>query len=373
MIKLKENGAGNLQKTIKIFKIIVATSLVCLASFASSATLQFSTMQKTVWGQSVYVVGDHPYLGNNDPARALKLSPHKYPTWEVRINVQTTSPLHYRFFIKADGPNTPGTPDWISNWQTTELTDQSNTYSLHTIPSFSSQFLQHPRNIYIFKPDRKTDQRVRLFYFHDGQNLFSSTATAPGSLELERWLPALAQNYPHEQLIVIGIANSPERMREYVPPYSIGPEGAGIGNLYARFIVEELIPTIERDFLKLSSTPERTIAGASLGGLISVYLAANFSELFTSAISLSGSFEFSELTRDLGKLSQTQQKIYLDSGTEGPGNDNYFDNYFMRDKFLELGWIYGGNLLHVIGYGHHHNEEAWRQRLPGALRWTLHQ
>ncbi|MBI2521221.1 MAG: hypothetical protein HYV97_12410 [Bdellovibrio sp.] len=357
---------------MKIFATILSIVLICHASTALATTLSFSTVQKTVWGESVYVVGNHPYLGNNDPVHALKLSPHNYPTWEVKINVTTTTPIHYRFLLKPDAPNTQVTPIWISNWQTSAMSNQVEAYSLHTISDFPSQFLQHPRNIFIFMPKTKgtRSQRVRLLYFHDGQNLFTGTATAPNSLELERWFPALAQNYPQDQLIVIGIANSPERMREYVPPYSVGPEGAGIGNLYGRFMVEELIPYIEHDYLKLTSTPERTVAGASLGGLISVYLAANFPDIFTNAVSQSGSFQFGEITQDLNKLS-ANQKIYLDSGTEGPSNDNYFVNYFMRDKFLELGRIYGGDLLHVIGRGHQHNEEAWRQRLPDALRWTL--
>ena len=353
---------------------VVLFFLACAALPAWSTTLHLSTIQKTVWGESVYVVGDHPYLGNNDPAYALKLSPHKYPTWEVKIEIEPSTAIHYRFFIKADGPNAAATPTWISEWQDTVQTDSTYSYSLHTIPDFTSRFLQHPRNIFVFIPDKPSinnSKIVRLLYFHDGQNLFNSTATAPTSLELERWLPALAQNYPQEQLIVIGIANSHERMREYVPPYSVGPEGSGIGHLYGRFIVEELIPHIEHDYLKLTATPERTLIGTSLGGLISLYLAANFPEVFTNVVSLSGSFQFNEITQDIVKLSPSKQKIYLDSGTEGPGNDNYFDNYFMRDQFLELDWIYGGNIFHVIGRGHHHNEEAWRQRLPDALRWIL--
>ncbi|WP_240695239.1 carbohydrate-binding module family 20 domain-containing protein [Corallincola luteus] len=42
---------------------------------------------ETDWGQSVYVTGNTPALGNNDPAQAVKLDPTAYPTWTGTIDV----------------------------------------------------------------------------------------------------------------------------------------------------------------------------------------------------------------------------------------------------------------------------------------------
>ncbi len=39
----------------------------------------------TAQGYSVYVVGNHPKLGDWDPAKAVKLSPVAYPTWTGRV------------------------------------------------------------------------------------------------------------------------------------------------------------------------------------------------------------------------------------------------------------------------------------------------
>jgi hypothetical protein len=39
----------------------------------------------TTPGYSVYVVGNHPNLGNWDPAKAIKLDPASYPTWTGKV------------------------------------------------------------------------------------------------------------------------------------------------------------------------------------------------------------------------------------------------------------------------------------------------
>jgi hypothetical protein len=40
----------------------------------------------TVWGQSVYVVGSIPALGNWDPTHAVKLDPTNYPRWTGSVS-----------------------------------------------------------------------------------------------------------------------------------------------------------------------------------------------------------------------------------------------------------------------------------------------
>jgi hypothetical protein len=40
----------------------------------------------TVWGQSVYLVGSIPALGNWDPTQAVKLAPTNYPRWTGSIS-----------------------------------------------------------------------------------------------------------------------------------------------------------------------------------------------------------------------------------------------------------------------------------------------
>ena len=38
---------------------------------------------------------------------------------------------------------------------------------------------------------------------------------------------------------------------------------------------------------------------------------------------------------------------------------------------LDVGYVAGGDFLHVVQPGAQHNEVYWAQRLPGALRFLL--
>jgi len=43
----------------------------------------------------------------------------------------------------------------------------------------------------------------------------------------------------------------------------------------------------------------------------------------------------------------------------------------LRDTLFAAGFVAGVDLLHQVGQGDGHNEEAWRRRLPQALAFLL--
>lgn len=55
----------------------------------------------TGWGQSVYVVGSTDRLGNWDPAKAVKLEPESYPTWNKALVVENNREIEWKC-IKRD-------------------------------------------------------------------------------------------------------------------------------------------------------------------------------------------------------------------------------------------------------------------------------
>lgn len=93
---------------------------------------------------------------------------------------------------------------------------------------------------------------------------------------------------------------------------------------YRAFMIEELIPLIENE---LKTTNERTLMGASLGGLLSATLALHHPDLFQSVISQSGAFLGSPEEPDFytGKTSWVLDELknretlalrwYLETGT----------------------------------------------------------
>ncbi len=61
----------------------------------------------SVFGQSVYVVGNTPLLGDWDPARAVKLDPIYYPHWQANVPVEMHPGVEWKCILRdeQDGNN----------------------------------------------------------------------------------------------------------------------------------------------------------------------------------------------------------------------------------------------------------------------------
>ena len=66
-------------------------------------TLTFTVNAMTQWGQSVYLVGDDPLLGQWIPQSGIKMSPGTYPEWSVKISLPASTPYQYKYVIRMEG------------------------------------------------------------------------------------------------------------------------------------------------------------------------------------------------------------------------------------------------------------------------------
>lgn len=165
----------------------------------------------------------------------------------------------------------------------------------------------------------------------------------------------------------------------------------GTGN-FEQYFIHDLMPSVERSFRTIPSKEARALAGLSMGGFGSVYLALRHPELFGAAASLSGAlasadmlpdkeFARSEFPRILGPASgpyarernifrlaaerlseQGQPELYFDCGTD--------------DYLYGINTAFAGH-LNQIGYPHQfqsfsgaHNWEYWTEHLEDALRFV---
>ncbi len=69
---------------------------------ASTAQVAFGVTATTVWGQDIYVVGDHASLGGWDPARAVPLSAATYPVWRATVTLPPGTTVQYKY-IRLQG------------------------------------------------------------------------------------------------------------------------------------------------------------------------------------------------------------------------------------------------------------------------------
>lgn len=169
------------------------------------------------------------------------------------------------------------------------------------------------------------------------------------------------------------------RTNEYTP-YTHGDPDADyfgmeidykpLGVETGKFIIEELIPKVEKD--KKAST--RIIGGASLGGLMSLFMGATYPEVFSRVLAMSSHFNLNieETAKFLKKYDDESQKVYLDVGT-----NEYEDNKVLSQSYVDLNKMAAGflsdkvNLDFKIFEGAIHHERDWAERMPGALEFLL--
>ena len=98
-----------------------------------------------------------------------------------------------------------------------------------------------------------------------------------------------------KRTIVVGIDNTPDRLRELLPGKiqsymdedDIEDPAYALGDSYLKFVTEEVKPFIDSLYRPLTDREHTFIAGSSMGGLISLYALCEYPEVFGGAACLS--------------------------------------------------------------------------------------
>ncbi len=222
-----------------------------------------------------------------------------------------------------------------------------------------------------------------VVFMHDGQNIYDDKDCCFGhtgwevnvTMDVEigagRVAPALIVGFDH---------GGASRIDEYGKAASQG----GSRETFMEFQVNTVQPAAAA-YWRLD--PSRYyVAGSSLGGLISFYLAFAYPQAYAGAASLSGSFWYGADTQTamsdtVDATGAVSVALYLDhGGTAADGGDNYPDNIAMRDLLAQKGWqrsdapgciLAADRLCYHHAVGATHDELAWRDRANLFLRYFL--
>lgn len=249
-------------------------------------------------------------------------------------------------------------------------------------------------------PGLRAGQPYQVLCMHDGQMLFDARTTwnrqawnahraVHSLMQSGRWLPT----------VVLGIWNREgQRYAEYFPEKALllaPPEardgyvkgeaqGRPLADAYLRFIVDELLPRVESHWGPRAAGSGVMVAGASMGGLISLYALCEYPEVFSGAACLSTHWvsvapsrsELDKRNEDLSRafLAYLQQhlpragrhRIWVDRGDDA------------LDSLYEPGLRQFESLMRERGYGETdgtarvfkgtgHNEADWSSRFAQAL------
>jgi predicted alpha/beta superfamily hydrolase len=204
----------------------------------------------------------------------------------------------------------------------------------------------------------------------DGQNLFDPDTSFAGDWQLG---PTLAH---YARLgtcaIVVAVYNGRERRIIEYTPFEDPIRGGGGGDLYLSFLTEGLKPLVDRHFPTLPGREFTSIAGSSLGGLLSIYAHFRRPDIFGSSAALSPALWFADgaIHRYISDAPAVGGRIYLDVGVE-EGPDALADVRRLRDQLVARDYHLDDSLRYVEEAGADHHESRWGGRLRDALPFLL--
>lgn len=235
----------------------------------------------------------------------------------------------------------------------------------------ASQLSRIPIIRIYFPPDYSSGKRFPVIYMHDGQNLFDETTSFAGEWRVDEILDSLYK-FHHFSCIVVGIYNGGnKRMDEYSPWKNDSLGIGGDGDKYAKYIIKTLKPFIDSHYRTLTDRENTAVIGSSMGGLISLYIALTYPDVFGKAAAFSPSLWFSPRIFELIQKSKSNklQKIYLLSG--GKEGYNTVSNTLKADSLLRKAGLDDDFLKCKISKDGQHNEWFWSNEFGDAIRFLF--
>jgi predicted alpha/beta superfamily hydrolase len=234
--------------------------------------------------------------------------------------------------------------------------------------------------VYLPKSYQEGAKRYPVLYMHDGQNVFEDEGAIKGvSLGLKDYLDEKSL-----EIIVVAIdlnVEGEERINEYCPwlhgetakeILGYASASGGKGEEYLDFIISELKPFIDRKYRTIEN--DTSMAGISLGALISTYAACRYPYVFKKIAALSPGYyrNQEDIEKFIAQADLTGvEKLYMDFGTKELKEDDKLQNRFatmisgvyeMLDKKIP------DTKFETIENGEH-NYVSFKTRIPNVISY----
>ncbi|MEO1583047.1 MAG: alpha/beta hydrolase-fold protein [Planctomycetota bacterium] len=221
-----------------------------------------------------------------------------------------------------------------------------------------------------------SDASYPVLYLMDGQNVFMQQPGTPGEWGADETATELIRSGEIEPMVIVGVPHSGlARADEYLPAELIdGVEPSA--DEFIAWMELTVMPRVERAFRVKTGAASTAIGGASFGGIISLHAASSRSDLFGKAIVESPSV-LSDNQRMLGAFTAESfawpKTVFLGMGDQEAGTSDEAQalnaRYVAAARDLDrAASLARSNVETVVGTNHVHNETAWADRFPMALK-----
>jgi enterochelin esterase-like enzyme len=337
----------------------------------------------------VYITGSVEQLGTWNPGR-VKMDAQGNHTWTKEIVIDHPLSIEYKYTLgtwEREGADANGSP--LSNSVVNVSADKTVRDTVLFWTKAGRQRVNHgqitgtvryhralkgaglkDRDLIVWlPPGYETDlgRRYPVVYMQDGQNIFDPVTSAFGvDWSIDETVEALIRKKSIEPVIVVGIYNTSDRMKEYTP--------GEMGTTYMNFVVKIVKPLIDSTYRTRPDRENTIVGGSSAGGIISFMLVWEHPDVFSKAICMSPAFkslssdgwDYTRVVRD----STGPKKgifFYIDNGGIGldsqlqPGIDA------MLTALKATGYQEGKDFLFLRDPTAKHFEADWGKRFPNTL------
>jgi enterochelin esterase-like enzyme len=228
--------------------------------------------------------------------------------------------------------------------------------------SFSSFIEGNTRDVFVHLPPQyfaTPSDRLPVIYNHDGRE-----ALTKGQFDVQVQAAIDDGTARPVMLVTVALDDQNQRSNEYV--WDTDASNPGIapnprGDAYRRLMADELVPFIDSNYRTLADAADRVVAGQSLGGLISAYIAYGRPEVFGNAACQSASlfWNSNEMIQTVSTGAMVNVHWYLDSGTgSGTSDDNFPVTQQMWEALDSRGYVES----HVTEQNGTHDWPHWAGR-----------
>ncbi len=219
-----------------------------------------------------------------------------------------------------------------------------------------------PRRVVVYLPfEYRPTKRLPLLICHDGTDTLRFAAA-------KQVLDNLIRRHEVRPLIVAFVDPGGSRNQEYAA-----------NPLQARFLVEEVLPWIEREYPIRPSPAERGLMGASFGAVSALHAAWTYPGVFGRLMLQSGSFAFTDIgTHDRGPLWDPVVD-FVNAFREDPGRVDArmflscgcFESLIYYNRSLVPRLRAAGLQTRFVESLDGHNWISWRDRMRDGLTWLF--
>lgn len=261
-----------------------------------------------------------------------------------------------------------------------------------TLSNVHSRILDNSRDVFVYLPPSYREAETRRYpvlYAHDGQHMFSSDEKG-ASWEMHRTAERLIREDRAREMIIVAISSiSDQRVSEYFhdnPGVGEAFQADCKGELYERFIVEELKPMIDRMFRTIKDREHTALIGSSAGGLVSYHIAFRRPDVFGQVAILSPFLVHAVVNEQANGVSKrepiSEMKIYRSYPDKPPvrvwadigGAEGIIMPRHVRafvEELIGLGFKPGEDLMFLLDEKAGHSQEDWARRLHSPLLYLF--